>query len=187
MDAPFASIGFVDDTELRVRSHGGRFDLSEVHVFDPYTFTTRACEQPFDLWLRDRCREIRSTYDDQSWRDMAEAPRPFTASEQAILEARRRFSVRVAPRQEGQGERDVALIVRNESRMTLPQISVLKLGSNYQSIARIDTSQCLPGREHRIPLRAHLGQPECEYELLPDPLPEERDLYWELSSTQTEP
>jgi len=137
----------------------------------------------FKKWLRKRCKDARKSYSKEEWKEIVNGPAPFTPKEEAIIEARRQFSWRVIG---FDGDGDAIFEVKNNSQLVLPYLSVgVRTKDNtLVGAARLDVFGIKPGQEGVVKreLYKKLIKPDnTEVYSLPDPLPEDRERYWEFT------
>jgi len=146
----------------------------------------RIIRLPFDVWLKRAGVTSRRLYPLQEWRDMALDPKPFTAQELERLAARKLFdwTVERLPRRKANPTwvRTIAIEVTNRSTLTLPYLTIGYRGNAGASRIHVDVSGVGPGMQRRIARDVH-GSDGAELQdffAVEDPLPEERDILWEL-------
>lgn len=121
----------------------------------------------------------------RGWAAAVEGPAPFSAAEQAIIEARRLFRwnfVGLA------GDGDVQVSVTNDSVMRLPfySLGVRANGGGFSGRLWLPIGDLPPGSSRileRECYKRNLPRNAIELYTLPDPSPEERDDYWEFRGT----
>ena len=146
------------------------------------TLTRRA--SGFEEWLERRCRAARKSFPKEKWSRIVSGPEPFTASEQAIIEARRCYRWRVA----GVTDDDSLLFeVHNGSNTTLHFLSVGIRKRDGTPIGGVwlPVSHIRPGMTAVVKKDCYRDRhrpSDIEAFELPDPGPEDRDRYWEFET-----
>ncbi len=179
--AKLLCIGHFDDAKAYIRP--ALVDLGNESPV--YELTEEGFEQiadSFEEWLTKRCQDARKSYTKKQWKEIVNGPKPFTTKEQAIVEARRQFSWRVIGFDDNG---DATIEVRNNSKLVLPYLSVgVRAKDNtLEGGAWLDVSGIQPGEEGIIKREIYkkLIKPDnTEVYSLPDPLPEDRERYWEF-------
>ncbi len=166
-------------TALRVVEEGARF---EDHA---WTATPRTVADDFEIWLKTVCVRARSEYSKAGWQRVLSGPRPFTAKEQAIVDARRKFRWRVVGHTP---EGNMLFEVSNGSDRVLPFLSVGvrgKGGIKLEGGVWLRTAGIQPGQTAVLEqdcYRKQLSPDEVEVFELPDPIPEKKERYWEFKA-----
>lgn len=145
----------------------------------------RSIRHPFDVWLKRAGVASRRLYSLEDWRDMALDPKPFTAQELERLAARKLFewTVERLPRRKANPSwvRTIAIEVTNRSTLTLPYLTIGYRWSGGASRIFVDVSRFGPGVQRRIVRDVDSGGAALgEFFAVEDPLPEERDILWDL-------
>ena len=121
-------------------------------------------------------------YSDKEWAEILRGPEPFTPEEKALLDARRRIHWRELGIDES-GKRIIE--VTNNSSSVLPALTlgVRSKNGHLNGAIRLLVQTLLPGRTTTLHVDCYknLVSPE-DVELfdLPDPQPEDRELFWEF-------
>jgi hypothetical protein len=138
----------------------------------------------FEAWLIKRYRAVRRTYKKQKWAEIVAGPAPFTPQELRIIEARRKFTWRVAGITP---ERTFLFEVHNGSDTVLPYLTAgvrRKDGSPYGGVW-LPVAHIRPGQtavvEHDV-YSKWMDPSEVELVPDPDPEPEDREGYWEFKA-----
>ncbi len=142
----------------------------------------------FEEWLGIRSSDARELYDDTEWKEILNGPKPFTDEEEAIVKARRLFQWHVV---EFDKNRNVKIAVKNNSNLVLPYLTIgMKIKKStqdsqvWQSGIYLNVSDIQPGQERILDhqINQEIFTPDnTEFFQLAEPLPEERQEYWELS------
>jgi hypothetical protein len=148
-------------------------------------------DESFAEWFKTACARARRQFTKREWFARALDTTPFTIEEQEIVEARRLFEWRAEETPELTRSRKVRFVVTNRSSIRLPFLSidvrgidngmggrhflsVDKIGPGETGIVEVNTyDQGLypfePEKIHRYEYRSTL-----------EPLPEDKDGYWEF-------
>jgi hypothetical protein len=139
----------------------------------------------FEVWLRSRCKKEKRNYSKKEWQHILDGPDPFTSAEQEIVRARKQYKWRVIGFNENG---DVQFQVKNESSITLSYLS-LGVRAKDRSInggAFLPVSHIKPGEEaiiERDCYKKWIPRANLEVYDLPDPEPEDRQVYWEFKAS----
>jgi hypothetical protein len=146
----------------------------------------------FSEWLTRRCEDARDNYTDLKWEEIWNGAKPFTSEEKAVVTARKQFQWQVIGFDEN---RNLKIAVKNNSNITLPYLTLgmratdpREEGRIWESGIHVNVSNIQPGQERIIEHHIHqnLFTPiNTEFFQPPDPLPEERDKYWEFQKLKT--
>jgi hypothetical protein len=147
----------------------------------------RRTADSFENWLKTKCDSARKRFKIQEWKAIENGPPPFTAHEQAVVQARKQFRWRVvgiAPNE------DLRFEIHNGSIMTLPYLSVGVRGTlrppNIGPLnggAYLPVATIHPGETKTIEFdcyKKHISPNDTEVFELPEPKPEDREQYWEF-------
>lgn len=165
----------VDLLAQQDQGHYPIFELEDDGILDQVS-------DDFAEWLEMRASQIRKSYTPEEWKRILQGPEPFTQREQKIIDARHSFIWEVVEFNE-KGEATIR--VHNRSNETLPYltIGVRIKNSTMESATRIDVSDLKPGEEktvHKLIFPEEAKRNNLILEDLPDPTPEEREMYWEF-------
>ncbi|MBN3941110.1 hypothetical protein [Nostoc sp. NMS9] len=135
----------------------------------------------FEEWLIKRCTDARDSYTDEEWQDILNL-KPFTNEEVAIVQARQHFQWRAVGFDQ---DENLLIAIRNESKLILPYLSIgiIAKDNTLKGVIWLDVSGIHPGQQEVV---KHPGYKELiapdntEVYSLPDPLPEDRESYWEF-------
>ena len=146
----------------------------------------------FEEWLTGRCEDARNAYTEKEWEEIWNGSKPFTSEEEAIVRARNKFQWQVVEFDEN---RNLKIAVKNNSNITLPYLTIgmrttdpTELGRIWESGIYVNVSNIKPGQEGVVEHHIHqnLFTPiNTEFFQVSDPLPEERDKYWEFQKLRT--
>jgi hypothetical protein len=137
----------------------------------------------FEKWLEVKCKASRKLFSKKQWKAIEEGPPPFTAQEEAIVQARRKFHWRVIGISKNG---DLQFEVHNGSDLLLPFLSIGVRGKHGQVVdggIYLPTSSVLPDQTCIIEKGCYkklLPPEDIEVFEEPDPEPEDRDRYWEF-------
>jgi hypothetical protein len=151
-----------------------------------YTLTSKGVEKlrnpDFHSWLDEACKSARRYYSQREWSKILRGPRPFSARELEIVEARRKFRI-VSFAFDGA---EWVIEVYNGSGLTLPYLSIGLRSKDGRCISGmwLDTSRIGPGhtgviRRGPVPIYGFRDEDFVYFEK-PDPGPEDRHRYWEF-------
>lgn len=166
-------------------------DGRESPVFEwryPQKGVTRSAEG-FEDWLEKKCKWARRQFKKKEWKRIEEGPPPFTPEEQAIVQARRRYSWQMKGIA---GNGDLRFEVHNGSSMLLPYLSIglrdKRKATEDRSLdggAWLPVSSIQPGETKTVDKSCDnkaLPPEFIEPVSLPDPGPEDREQYWEFKA-----
>jgi hypothetical protein len=146
----------------------------------------------FEEWLTIRCEDAHNAYTDLKWEEILNGSKPFTSEEEAVVTARKQFEWQVVGFDEN---RTLKIAVKNNSNIILPYLTIgmratdpTEEGRIWESGLHISVSNIQPGQESVIEHHIHqnLFTPiNTELFQVSDPLPEERDKYWEFQKLRT--
>jgi hypothetical protein len=146
----------------------------------------RRTAEGFEEWLRKKAATARQAFKKGEWEAIVQGPIPFNEQELAIVDARRKFRWRVVGVSEAGA---VRFEVRNESTMSLPFLSLGVRGKNRRDGGRFEGGVFLRV-DHISPERSAVVEKDCYKKWvdpkdiapfdMPDPGPEDRELYWEF-------
>lgn len=135
----------------------------------------------FEEWLLENCKIARRQFKKKRWAEILVGPKPFSAEELRVIEARRLFKWRVVGIAD---DKDLLLEITNGSDIVLPYLTIHVKG---KTIGRgglfVPVSTVLPGHKQVIKKSCYKEcEPPDQVELFQDgdPLPENRDGYWEF-------
>jgi hypothetical protein len=173
--------------------HFGRTDLSlayfkpsepavneEAPVFEwRHNMGLRRSGRSFEEWLVKTSRSAKRRFKKSEWAAIERGPAPFDEYEKDIVRARRKFTWKVV----GVAENgDLQFEVHNGSEMILPYISI-GIGGRIEGEISLPVDNIAPGETrivHRDCYKKYVQPSEVEVFEMPDPGPEDRDLYWEF-------
>lgn len=167
-------------------------DGSCLWKLDVHASKVRAIRHPFVEWLKRAGKSARRLYTLEEWDDMALDPKPFTALELERLTARKSFVwtvERLARRPaEPTWVQNFAVEVTNRSDRTLPYLTIGVRWRSAWTRVFLDVSRIGPGEQRRITRSIDGPEPRVfpEFHPVEDPLPEERDIFWELRGASLE-
>lgn len=140
----------------------------------------------FEEWLVERSRYARERFSDDEWQAILAGPPPFDDRESRIVEARRKFRWRVVGISPNG---DLRFEVHNQSDLRLPFLSVGIRGPLREGEDSLTGGVWLPVYDIK-PGEIKVVQKDCYKDLVapdqaetfeePDPMPEDRNRYWEF-------
>jgi hypothetical protein len=176
-------IGFIGESEAVLRIDelvAGR----EARVYELVEGVPEEVAFDFSSWLEICAADCREEYGTDEWARLERGPDPFTADEEAIVEARKRFSWDLVG---GGADRGLRFRIRNGSDRTLPALTIGVRHKDGAVEARlpVDVSRIGPGEEQivEVPGYATLEPQDALAFELPAPTPATRDAYAELART----
>jgi hypothetical protein len=136
----------------------------------------------FSIWFQSDFERIRRRYTKSAWHKILVGPKPFSARELRVVEARRKFRWKVLRPTE---KNMVAFLVENNSDTTIPFISI---GINHKhgvfsGGVWLDVSGVRPGSSAIVEKDCYSSIAkfdDLEFFDLPEPEPHNRDRYWEF-------
>ncbi len=136
----------------------------------------------FEDWLKSICASARKRYRKAQWQWIVDGPPPFSPHEIRIREARRLFRWTIVGVSESG---DLRFEVTNGSEMSLPFLSIGIRGKDgfLQGGAYLPVTDILPGQTKSIDFdcyKKQISPDRVEAFGLPDPEPEDREVYWEF-------
>ena len=178
--SPLLSVGHYGSARAYLRQS----DLQEGREAPIYEWGQgglRKVADSFEEWLTARSAAARKRFNRRQWERVLEGPEPFTEDEEARVEARRHFKWRVL------GITDSGSIrfeVQNESNRVLPYLSIgIRSGSNFEGAIFLPVWHVPPGTTSVIEkdvYKKQISAEDVEAFELRDPLPEDREDYWEF-------
>jgi hypothetical protein len=175
-------LGFHDDTSVYIKLG---YKPIELPIFEFDADEEEQVAENFQEWLETSCAQARNTYDKRQWAEIVRGPKPFTAKEEAIIEARRQIQWRVLGI-DAAGNHKIE--VTNAGSCTLPafKIGVRSKDGRLNGAVRLGIGDLGPGQTTVL----HVGcykdfrrPDELEVFQLPDPMPEDRAGYPEFGET----
>lgn len=134
----------------------------------------------FDQWIESRAKAARRRYRRSEWTEMVRGPKPFTADELEIVEARKKFEWRLL---EVSSTGMMTFQVHNRSHRRLPFLTLGVRGPNLEGGIRLNVGEIGPGESRLVEQKGYtcIAQPELQEAFgKPDPWPEDRDCYGEF-------
>ncbi|KYC35523.1 hypothetical protein WA1_06770 [Scytonema hofmannii PCC 7110] len=184
-------IGFFNDSEAYFK-YSLLIPGKESPVYECTDEGFEKIADSFEEWLTIRCEDARDAYTDSKWEEIWNGPKPFTKEEEAVVIARKQFQWQVVGFDEN---RTLKIAVKNNSNLILPYLTIgmraidpTEEGRIWESGLYIDISSIQPGQESVVEHHIHqnLFTPiNTELFQVSDPLPEERDKYWEFQKLRT--
>jgi hypothetical protein len=172
-------LGFHDGASVYVKPSSGtaRFPIFEFEE----NFEEKVAGG-FDEWLTASCTKARNDYDRKGWGEILRGPRPFTAKEREMMEARRLIRWKVLGI-DGDGNHMLEII--NEGSHSLPALTVgvRSKDGRLNGAVRLVISHIGPGQKavlHTDCYKTLISPELVEVFALPEPKPEDRCYYWEF-------
>jgi hypothetical protein len=179
---PFRHFGRTDDT-LAYFAADTADTLTEPPVFE-WTKPTglRQAYDDFESWLVAKCQSAKTRFSRAEWRVVREGAKPFTERERRIVAARKQFTWQVLG---VDPDGDHRFEVRNGSEIVLPYLTLGVESNDHEPVGGIwlPVSAIGPGETGILKRGVYKGAMNPADIVIvdkPDPLPEERDRYWEF-------
>lgn len=172
-------IGFHDGASVYVKESS---DLKDGPIFEFEEDSEERVADSFERWLTASCAKIKDGYTKKQWEDIVRGPKPFTAKEVEILNARRSIRwTKLGIDAEGNHIFEVV----NQGRYTLPALTVgvRSKDRRLNGAIRLSIGHIGPGQKdivHADCYKDLVSPQDVEVFDLPDPKPEDRDFYWEF-------
>jgi hypothetical protein len=177
---PLACIGHYDDANAYFK-----LPLSEgveLPVFEWGEGGLKKAADSFAQWVELRSVACKKRIGKTKWAEILKGPKPFTAEEARIVEARKHFEWSVVGITDGGA---LKFKIHNGSDLTLPFLSVgvRSMDRTVDGKVFLAVSPVKPGQTAVIERECYKKQVDptlLEVFPLPDPGPEDRDRYWEF-------
>ena len=140
----------------------------------------------FKAWLFDACTRAREVYSVSEWDVIKLGSPPFSAYENSIANARKQFRwQQIGITQNG----ELMFEIENCSTMRLPYLTLLARSKDntIDDFFWVSTHSISPGETHLITKACYKGivsPAQLEISDAPDPLPEDRERYWEFRTNE---
>jgi len=155
----------------------------EASVYEVTDGELEAVTDDFVSWLEACAAEAKEEYSEDDWQRLGQRPEAFTPDELSIVEARRKFAWTYLG---GGPQNSLRFSIRNGSDRCIKALTVgvKARGGVIEARLPIDTPDLAPGEERifEVPGYATLPSEDAVVFDLPDPTPENRDLYAELAT-----
>jgi len=133
----------------------------------------------FEPWFERCCRRARKEYNKRRWSEILGGPEPFTKGEKRIVQARKRFRWNVVGVAKN---KNLRFEVHNGSKTRLAYLSI-GIGGAIDGGIWLPVEHIGPGETQIVEFDCYkkfAAPDEVEPYELPDPIPEDRELYWEF-------
>jgi hypothetical protein len=173
-------IGWNDGASVYVKPVS---DLTELPIFEFEEEPEEKVADSFEEWLAASCANARRAYGKEKWAEILRGPKRFTAEEKDIIEARRLISWRVLGI-DADGNHIFEVTNAGCRALAALTVGVRSKDGRLNSAIRLNVLHIGPGQRdvlHRGCCKGLRPPEELELFALPDPNPEDRDYYWELS------
>jgi len=172
-------LGFHDGASVYVKPASSSTDLP---IFEFEEGSEEKLADSFAEWLEASCASARNAYGKEKWREILRGPKPFTAEEKEIVEARRFMRWRVLGID---ADGNHLFEVVNEGRRSLASLTVgiRSKDGRLNGAVRLNTRHVGPGHTevlHASCYKDLVPPQQVEVFALQDPKPEDRDYYWEF-------
>ncbi len=174
-------LGFHDGAIVYVKPETGTPDIP---VFESEAGTEEKVADDFAEWLIASCLHARSMYGTEEWAEILRGPKPFTAEEQAVIEARRLIQWRVHG-VDTSGNHIFEVV--NAGTRTIPvlTVGVRSKDGRLNGAILLRIGHIGPGQTSTLHVGCYkdlMPPHEIEVFALPDPRPEDREGYAELEA-----
>lgn len=154
----------------------------QAHVYEFQNKHLKRVDDSFSDWLLRRAKAARKTFKREEWKQVVEGATPFTQDELAIVSARRQFQVELVDFDIGNRWR---FKIHNASNRYLKflSIGILHRNQKLEGGLWIPVAHISPGSTEIVAVEGYDGfasPDDVQLKRLPDPDPEERDIYWEF-------
>jgi hypothetical protein len=187
----YLKIGYFDDSEAYFK-YSLLISGQESPVYEWNDEGFEKIADSFIEWLTIRCQDARDTYTEIEWQEIWNGAKPFTSEEEAIVLARKQFQWQVIKFDENL---NLEILVQNNSNLTLPYLTIgikaidsTDKSQIWESSLHLNVSHIKPQQEGIVEHHIHqkLFTPiNTEFFQISDPLPEERNKYWEFQKMKT--
>ena len=157
----------------------------ESPVFEGGRAGLRQAADNFEAWLRSRYEAARKKIGKTRWSQIERGPDPFSPVEREIVSARKQYRVTFVG---AEPDGCARFQVTNGSDRALPfySIGVRNKEGHFEGRAWLPVKGVAPGETaivtHDV-YKQYIDLDKREFFELPDPMPEERDEYWEFRRT----
>ena len=175
-------IGFHDGARVYVKFPS---DSAHSPIYEFESGSEAEVANSFEEWLSASCIAARNAYGKAEWAEIPRGPKPFTAKEMEIIEARRSMRWRVLGID---ADGNHIFEVMNAGRRVLATLTVGVRSKDRRLNGAIGLSvrSVSPGQTvllHASCYKDLLPPQDVEVFPLPDPKPEDRGYYWEFKET----
>lgn len=151
-------------------------------VFEASSSKLVRCADSFAEWLKARAAEARAALGSKKWAEIVRGPRPFTAKEQQVLDARAKFRWRAL---EAAEDGDAQIEVGNDSTRRLPffTLGVRDSRGGFDGRVWLPVKHIKPGSVQVVrhdAYKEYIPQQFREFFEVGPPGPEDREHYWEF-------
>jgi hypothetical protein len=140
----------------------------------------------FDVWLVHNSNAVKENMDEGDWDRLIKGPSAFNDKEKIIVNERKNFKFSLVG---FTNTGDANILVQNQSQLTLPYLTIgVKWKDTNHSIQKIwlPTDGLQPGESRVVSHEVYkkfIPRESIELRILPDPQPEDREVYWEFKSS----
>ena len=138
--------------------------------------------ETFEGWFTKRSTEARKSYTKKEWQQILKGPKPFSPHEESVCLARKKYKWHF---KEFDDDGNARIAVKNGSELVLPflTIGVRTKDNSFGGRIWLNVAGILPGEEKIIShpcYKEQFARENIELYDLDDPIPEEREMYWEF-------
>jgi hypothetical protein len=172
-------IGFHDGAMVYVKESP---EDQQVPIFEREVGPEEKVADSFEEWLRQSCAEARDAYGREKWAEILRGPAPFTDEEQQIIEARRQITWRILGI-DRDGDHIFEVSNNANRRLRVLTIGARSKDRRLNGAIRLNIEDIPPGQAAILRAGCYkdlIPPQEIEVFSLPDPCPEDRELYQEL-------
>ena len=136
----------------------------------------------FEDWFTKRSAKARAFYTKREWKQILKGPKPFSNHEELLCSARKKYKWQFI---EFDDEGNAKISVKNDSDLVLPflTVGVRTKDNSYSGRIWLNVAGIEPGENKIIShpcYREQFARDNIELYAMDDPIPEEREIYWEF-------
>ncbi|MEI7728030.1 MAG: hypothetical protein WCO56_00545 [Verrucomicrobiota bacterium] len=155
---------------------------AEFPVFEFEEGSETKVADSFEEWVVESSASARNAYGRKKWEEILRGPKPFTAQETEIIEARRMMHWLVLG-VDTDGNHIFEIINASQYTLAALTVGVRSKDGRLNGAVRLNVHHVGPGQRavlHTNCYKDLVSPQEAELFALPDPKPEDRDYYWEF-------
>lgn len=137
----------------------------------------------FHEWLLNNSETIKSNMSQEGWAEVLNGPISFNEIELRIIKARKEFSFSLLGFTE---TGDARILVKNQSQMSLPYLTIgvaVQAAEQHMQRCWLPVNDLKPGESRILDVdlyKKFMPRDSIKLFELPDPEPEDRDIFWEF-------